>query len=252
MKVSQRLLVLFIVICASITVVAQSPHDLWQNAQEAYLKGDTDTAAPLFEEYLSQFPFSYAGMYNLGNCYLQEGSPGKAILWYERARKLRPHDKDVLHNLAIARAKMENPVVEIREFFVVRWIRTVSGYLSVGMWGLVSLVLFWLVVGLYAMSIRQGGWDNQKKWAAISLAVCFAISLILGLQRYQELRRHDMAIVLIDEVPVSIAPDPISKLVLKISAGEKVVIIDSLDNYYKVRLANFEQGWIPVVSVERI
>ncbi len=252
MKAYRLILWLLLTVCTVPLSSGQIKKDeIWRSAEEAYKKGDIKTSASLFGQYLSAFPSSHSAMFNLGNCYLQEGDLGKAILWYERARKYRPHDSDILHNLAIAKSKMESPVVEIREFFAMRWIRSASGLFSVSVWGILNLGFFWITIGFCAKSIRRGNWGVQK-WFAIAFACCFALALIFGIQRYHDLNRDEVAIVLLEEMFVNIAPDAGSKLVAKIGPGEKVVIVDSLGNYYKIRLANFEQGWISAEGVERI
>ena len=40
--------------------------------------------------------------YNLGNACFKSGKLGEAILWYERARRLLPHDEDIEANLRFA------------------------------------------------------------------------------------------------------------------------------------------------------
>ena len=40
--------------------------------------------------------------YNLGNACFKSGKLGEAILWYERARRLVPHDEDIKANLRFA------------------------------------------------------------------------------------------------------------------------------------------------------
>ena len=247
-----RLFQVFIILCVGSLGIAQSNTDeLWKSAQDAYLKHEFDTASSIFEQIIAQSPASTAAMYNLGNCYLQEGNIGRAILWYERARKIKPRDIDVLHNLRIAKARRENPVVEIQEFFAMRWMRALSETLTVSMWAILSLLLFWFLIGTCAGSIRRGRW-GVRRGIVFALAICFFLVLSMGIQRYQNLHRNDVAIVVENQVQVSIAPDAESKLVAIIGPGEMVAILDSLNNHLKIRLANFEHGWIPVQSVERI
>ena len=40
--------------------------------------------------------------YNLGNVSFQQGRPGEALAWYERARRLDPWDGDLQANMAAA------------------------------------------------------------------------------------------------------------------------------------------------------
>ena len=49
--------------------------------------------------------------YNLGNCYLQAGETGKAVLHYRRAQRLTPNDPKLAANLAEARRRcLTSPV----------------------------------------------------------------------------------------------------------------------------------------------
>ena len=54
------------------------------------------------------------------------------------------------------------------------------------------------------------------------------------------------------EAPLMIAPDAESQEVRIISEGEKVRMLDRLDSYIKVRLPNYEEGWIEEREVEVI
>lgn len=238
-------------ICISILCHAGDSKDMWQSAQDAYQRGEMEKAASLFEDFLLTHPGSHPAMYNLANCYLQLGNTGKSILWYERSLRLKPNDPDTRHNFSIANARRIDPVVEIREFFLMRWIRVASGLLPVQVWAILSLLFFWSGIVYFAKRLRSGI-DGRGRVIILTIAGCFILSFLLGVQRYRDLRRDDIAIVLYEHIEVSIAPDDGSRLVSKIHAGEKVVIIDSLDQFLKIRLANYEQGWIPAEAIERI
>ena len=47
-------------------------------------------------------------------------------------------------------------------------------------------------------------------------------------------------------------PDNRSDEIENLSAGVKVKILDTIDDWYKVSLVNKEQGWIKVEAVELI
>jgi hypothetical protein len=247
----RKVLTVFLICAGRLLAVQAGVDSLWTDAQDAYLKNDFGGAALRFEEYLANAPGSFQAMYNLGNCYLQDGNTGKAILWYERAGKIRPFDPDLRHNLSIAKERRKDPVVEIREFFAVRWIKAVSGLLPVKWWGVLSVGLFWILVFVCGWAVRKSAW-RSKRWIIVAISVAWVCVLAFAMLRRSDLMDDTAAVVLRDEVEVTIAPDPGSKLVAKINAGEKVLILDSLTQYYKIRLANFEQGWLNKQSVERI
>jgi len=57
--------------------------------------------------------------FNIGNCYLQAGDVGRAILHYRRAQRLIPRDPLLADNLAVARSRCLTPIEPTRrsEFF---------------------------------------------------------------------------------------------------------------------------------------
>lgn len=249
---SRSTYITLLLICACMRCHAgDNSQETWQSAQDAYLQDEMEKAASLFEEFLLTHPESHTAMYNLANCYLQLGNTGKSILWYERALRLRPNDQDTRHNLSIANARRIEPVVEIRDFFLTRWMRTAAGVLSVKGWAILSLLFFWGGVVFFAKRLRVGI-ERKDRRVLFAIAVCFVLSILLGSQRYRDLRKDHIAIVLDQQIEVFIAPETGSKRVSNIHAGEKVVIIDSLDQFLKVRLANYEQGWISAETIERI
>ncbi len=220
-------------------------------AQEAYVSGDYDGAIVLLDSLAANPHVSSTVLYDLGNCFLQKGDLGRAILWYERALRKTPYDQDVRHNLAIAKARRQNGVVEIKGFFLARWLRALSGLLPVVVWALLSVLCFWVAAAMSAQSIKSGSW-HLRGWIAGATGFLFLLAMILGAVRQHEEQRKDLAVVITQAVPVTIAPDSGSKLLARIESGEKVAIVDSLQEFYKVRLANLEQGWIPITAVEKI
>ena len=243
--------IIWIVVASGRLCAQQDQDDLWISAQDAYLSDDLTTAAMKFEQFLNRSPRSAAAMYNLANCYLQQGDVGRAVLYYERALKLRPNDPDIRHNLSIAKSRRTSSVVEIREFFAKRWLRKISEIMTPSGWAIISIISFWCCAGGVALKLRSGRW-RIPRWITGAFLLCFLLSLLMSMQRNFEMQRNDRAVVMRDETILTLAPDPKSKRIAKVDAGEKVLILDSLDTYFKIRLANFEQGWIAVNAIERI
>jgi tetratricopeptide (TPR) repeat protein len=224
---------------------------LWEVGRDAYATSDYHKATETFIEILTMEPTSVAAMYNLGNCYLELGDAGRSILWYERALKYQPTDQDVRHNLAIAKTRRANPVIEIRHFFLLRWIRGVANQVSTVGWGLLAIAFFWGALFFLAKSILQKSWKSLR--GLIIICGCmFFLSLVFGGRRYTDMHRQDLAIIVASNATMLVAPDQESKRISDLGAGEKVMILDSLQQYYKIRLANFEQGWMQKSAITKI
>jgi uncharacterized protein YgiM (DUF1202 family) len=249
----KKVLTVVILLFGLLSAIAgqQSRDSMWTAAQDAYLRADYASATLYFNAFLKESPASFNAMFNLGNCYARDGRIANAMLWYERAKKLRPHDQDLVYNLAIAKARRSDPVVEIQGFFALRWLRGISGYFSTTAWAIVSLLSFWALVAVSVLAIRAENWKRYK-WIAVALGVMCVLTITFGAQRNKDLHRNDRAVIMDDHTEVRIAPDPKGKRVAELNGGEIVRILDTLDNYYKIRLANFEHGWVPVSALERI
>jgi hypothetical protein len=173
------------------------------------------------------------------------------VLWYERALKYKPYEPDIQHNLAIAKARRNNGIVELRGFFLMRWIRCVSGLLSPLAWGVLGILSLWFGSASLIWYIRRNR-HRRHLWLAVTGLVIFLLSVVLGLERDHDLHRSDQAVVIDENTALRIAPDPMSNELTVVGPGEKVLLLDSLQQFYKVRLPNYEQGWLPVSAVLRI
>lgn len=78
------------------------------DAVRAYKTGDYAAAAAQFESIAETRVDNPDLFYNTGNAYLKSKDLGRAILWYERARKLTPSDPDLRFNLAYAQSLLKD------------------------------------------------------------------------------------------------------------------------------------------------
>ncbi len=92
---------------------------------DAYKRGDYAVAIEQYEEVLDNGFESGALYFNLGNSYYRKGELGKAILNYERAKRLLPRDSDLNFNYHYALSQVKNGREEASLNF---WHRFLKGY----------------------------------------------------------------------------------------------------------------------------
>ena len=96
-----RILVI-VISCAAIAVArAQTPEQLFADANQLYQQGKFPEARASYERILSSGYAAGELSYNLGNACYKEGDIPHAILNYERALRRISGDDDVRHNLQI-------------------------------------------------------------------------------------------------------------------------------------------------------
>ena len=76
----------------------------YRSADALYQDGQYQQAVEKYEQIASSIQ-NGAVYYNLGNAYFRLGNRGKAILNYERAKRLMPRDKDTNFNLKVAKTQ---------------------------------------------------------------------------------------------------------------------------------------------------
>lgn len=244
-------------------LVAQSPSDQFRLANEALEAGNTDLAIQAFESILDQAYTSENLLFNLGNACLQSDELGKAILYYEKALLLSPGDESILHNLNIARSKTLDDIQSLPPFFLMQWWQSLRDSLSSNMWSVFFILFLFACSGAFWAWLQAG--NRQIKKSAFLGGIFFSglalFVFLLALTRSRSEAGSHFGVVLAKEVTLHVAYDTKSKEILTLHEGAKVEIQERIgdqcgqpesDCWFKVSLANGEEGWLPFESMKRI
>jgi len=238
-------LILMLLLCG---IAFGSEIDLrFENANQLYRSGGYDKAAKLYEEILAQGYESPELYYNLGNCYYKLNNLPAAILQFERARKLKPQDEDIVHNLTLANLRTEDRIEPIPDLFFINWWRKWTELASADQWAIIGLVSLWLalcmIIGIFY--IYRSLLIRRIFSIATTLAVLlFAVSFLAAIDRHKIMDNHKFAIVFSPSTDVKSAPDVQSTGLFVLHSGVKVELIDRVGDWNKVRLADGKVGWM--------
>ena len=113
--------------------------DLFDAANSAYKDGNYALAIEQYQTLLSESEQEVV-LYNLGNSYYKQGEYTHAILYYERALKLAPSDKDIIHNLDLARLNIVDKIEATPEFFLWTWWKSIASIKKSNGWTMLFLI----------------------------------------------------------------------------------------------------------------
>jgi len=236
------------------TLLATTPQDLFIQANESYTQGQYQKAIDTYEAVLATGNFSNEIYYNLGNAYFKTKRKGKAVLNFERALLANPSDEDAAYNLAIVNQQLADNLDQVDTFFLKKWWQNFYRAATSGFWSFLTLAFLWIGVGGFVLWLI-GKERAKKKQGFIGGIVLLLLSLLFFFaarsQGDFEQNSH-LAILLEPVIDLKNGPDEKSTSLLKIHEGLKVELLDQIDTWYKVKLSNGEQGWLPKGSVEEI
>jgi len=188
--------------------------------------------------------------YNLGNCYFKKGVLGKAILNYERAKRLIPRDRDLESNYKYAQSLIKGEINKPARIWIVRVINNFFDQFTVdGISMLLSVIYILLILTIGASRIFK---VSKIKFAVglSALTAFFVISAVFLYGRISFLEKEGIII----EEKVDAKFEPFDKAVKHFTfhEGMKVFVISSKDEWYKVKRLDGRAGWIKKSQLEII
>ncbi len=227
---------------------------LFAKATEAYNAGDFQQAVSLYEEILSGNKHSAALYFNLGNAHYKLGEIAPSIYYYEKALLLDPNDAEIQNNLSFARNMTLDAIQPLPQTDLKRLYDKLVFYFRQDIWAYLGVAFMLLFVAGYVLflALRR---PNQKRVALIGGVVALLFSLgstTMAYLQYLAYQSDQPAIVFDEEVAARSEPNQRSKEAFLLHEGTKVQLLDTLDNWQKVGLADGQTGWMPLKSLRRL
>ncbi|MBP5676272.1 MAG: BatD family protein [Bacteroidales bacterium] len=231
------------------------PDSLWKAGVEAYTQGNFQQALEDWEDVRETGVSSTELLYNLGNAHFRNGEIAPAILWWERALKESPSDKDIAYNLEYARSLTQDRIDTVPEFFLETWGRNACHSLPSDAWAVLSLVFLAITLALVLLFLL-GSTPGKRRlgfFGAIVAFLCTFVTWDFAGWQDRDLRSQDYAIVMKPVSSVGSSPSADSaKDLFILHEGTKVKILDNVSGYSQIEIADGRQGWIQTKDIEVI
>lgn len=227
---------------------------LWERANAFYTTEEYQKALNVYLQILNSGEESAKLYFNLGNSYYKVGDMNNAILNYERAKLLAPHDEDIDFNLKMANQYVVTSIDELPQPFFMRWKQSVVNLYPADTWSLISIsafIFFLILLGLFVFS-KTVSIRRISFWLGIVVVIFsgFTYSFASHQKKNTEIRDH--AIVFCPRVTVKSSPAESGTDLFLIYEGLKVQITDSLNTWREIKLADGNEGWLPDSCIVRI
>lgn len=254
MKKIFLIIVLFLNILSVSAVEKAEATMMWQQANEAYTKGNYVEALAIYNRLEKEVGISASLYYNIGNCYFKENRLGKAIIYFNRAQRLDPSNEDISHNLAVANALTSSKINEVPKFFLYSWLEKAANIMSSDSWAQVSIIFLAVLLSMLIAFLLSRKSNRRKITFSIGIAA-LVITLLAGMastyQRNVQLS-DEQGVIMNNAVAVKSSPDDSGKDIFVLNEGVKVEIKEQVGKWSKITIASGDTGWVITSNIEII
>ncbi len=229
-----------------------SEEKLFAEANNSYKVGDYEMAINKYEQLIRAGKKSAGLYYNLGNAYFKTNQIGRAILNYERAQRRNPDEEDIRHNLSFAKAYTKdkitaenpNPLLKLKENFL----RTYSSLT----WSVSGIVLIWLSLLFFALYLFVLSFRRVFFFLGSLFLISALLFFFFGRQQSAIENKCGFGVVILAKTFVKSAPSSDAADIFVLHEGTEVKILDRVDGFAKIRIADGQVGWTEMDTVASI
>ena len=225
---------------------SQSSDELFTNANNLYKEGKYQEAIDIYTKIEAENEVSSELYYNLGNSYYKLNQVAPTIYNYEKALKLNPLNQDAQNNLIFAKRLTLDRIEELPKSLLHKFNENYLQKLTYNEWAIVSVV-FSVIASLLFLLFYFAELPKKKRLYFIlsMLSFLFLITTVaITYNQYSKDKNTVEAIIFTEEIEVKNAPTNNSNEVFTLHEGTKVYVLDSVDNWTKIKLADGKIGWI--------
>ncbi len=233
-------------------------------ARQLYDSGDFRQAADAFLSIAKVDGESPELLFNIANSYAQAGDLGYAILYYSRANRLDPSNKEIKNNLAYFASKVEDSnraelrgkkisVAPDHETFFQSVNRIICAEVAPNVWAILAAILFIITLGAVVIYLFCSGIRLRKVGffggiLTFFVTIFFIIFAFMSASYYDS---HDKAVLMTYKTELLIEPSSDAKPATnQLCQGTRFDIIaeesdvEGRPTWYKVRLNSDIEGWL--------
>lgn len=265
--------ILFFLISFMLSAFTALADKIVQQADSAYNSAQYAQATALYKNILQEEGSSFQLLYNLGNACYQTGDFGGAVLYWERARKLAPHNNEINSNLRyiLNRVDDANKAEQKGKKYLTSpdapsFFENLNNFISQNntsdFWAVLAALCFILFISATALYIftRRVMLRKTGFFSGMILFFFSALFLIFSFMAYSAQNSKDKGVVMAFKVSLQTEPGQndsgndghiltkgtVVKLVSEETDAEGNV------TWYKIRLNSDYIGWIQASDIEII
>ena len=225
---------------------AQTVDELFTEANKAYKEAKYNEAIELYQKIEAEGKISSELYFNLGNSYYKLNKVAPTIYNYEKALQLDPLNEDAANNLVFAKRLTLDVIEELPKSFFQKLNENYLQKFSFNQWAII-VVIFSFVASILFLLFYFSVTSSRKRLYFVTSIISFLlliISLTITYNQYTFSKNNIEAIIFAEKAEVKNAPTLNTSAIFTLHEGTKVKVLDAVDNWKKIKLADGKIGWI--------
>lgn len=246
--------IIFLVLFSWAMGFAQQTDALFLEANNLYKKEAYSKAIDLYKSIEAKGVASDDLYFNLGNAYYKMNKIAPAIYNYEKALLLNPLHFDAQNNLTFAKRMTIDVIKVLPTTFLQRFTQVVIMKFSYNTWAYLAVLMaflaaIWFLWYHFAVSSR-------RKLLLFNLTVLsvilLATTVFFAFHNFGVVKNNRVAIVFALKTEIKNAPAVSADEIFDLHEGTKVIVLDAVDDWKKIKLADGKVGWIIASDIREL
>ena len=244
-------IIVVLVSCFSILGFSQN-QELFDKANALYNQEKYAEAIDQYQKILDSELHSAELYFNLGNAHYKLNNIAPSIYNYEKALQLAPNDEDIKNNLSFAQNMTIDAIDKVPQVGFSKLIYNVVNLFGRDTWAKIAVAAVILFVLLF-FAFHFSYSSSRKRIAFISSLVSLllaGVAFAMAFQKERLEKKDNPAIVFVQESRVMTDPNKSSEEVFRLHEGTKVQVLESYNDWNKIKIADNSEGWIPSQDIK--
>lgn len=233
---------------------AQSQDSLFNAANKLYQQERYMEALEKYQAIENLSLESSALYFNMANIYYKTNQVAPSIYYYEKALKMDPANRDIQFNLEFANRMILDNIEPLPKSIWQKFMDGIILKFTYETWSKIAVGLAFVFAILFLMYHFSYSTSKKRIYFITSiLSVILVTSSLFFAYRNKHHRDTKIeAIIFSPAAEVKSAPTNSSDVYFELHEGTKVLILESLDNWKKIKIADGKMGWIETESLKQL
>jgi len=225
------------------------PQYIFYKGNTFYEEGNYEAAIREYSRLVDQGLESGHLYYNMGNSYFKSGELGRAILYYEKAKRLIPGDSDLRSNYTYAMSKISPGASAASALWYSKIFSLFNGFTVNGLSVAVSILYAFILLSVLAAIF----FPSAKMHCRLSAIILLVIFLASASTLYHRVALLDSeAVILAAQADARFEPMENATTHFTLYEGAKVTVLQSRKGWMKIRRDDGKSGWVRTEYTEMI